>query len=63
MAADKYTTWYRSLTRVKRVIERGLHANDLNRSEMETELHVAMDDLATAFGFPAPKWGDDDDQI
>lgn len=63
--ADRYTEWYRSLTRVKRVIARGLHASDLNRNEMEDELKVAMTDIAAAFGMPRPKWSeeDDDDQI
>ena len=58
MAADQYTEWFRSLTRVKRVIEYGLHANDLNHGEIEDELKVAMDGLATAFGMPHIKWSE-----
>lgn len=56
--ADKYTTWFQGVARVRRVIEYGLHSNDLNHDEVEDELKVVMNDLARAFGMPKPTWED-----
>ena len=60
--ADKHTAWHRSVTRVKRVIEYGLHANDLNNDEMDEELRYAFDELAAAFGMPRPKWDEEGEE-
>ena len=48
--------WEELILEVKRIIEYGVHCNDLSPHDMEDDLCAALDKFAQANGLPETKW-------
>ena len=48
--------WQELINQVKRVIEYGLHCNDMTYGEIEDDICFALEEYAKKNGLPEPEW-------